>query len=405
MKLIAEPWDLGEGGYQVGNFPVLWSEWNGKYRDCVRRYWKGDAGTVPEFATRFCGSSDLYAWSKRPPNASINFITCHDGFTLNDLVSYDHKHNDANGEDNRDGADDNNSWNCGAEGATDNPEINTLRERKQRAMLATLICSQGVAMLLAGDEISHTQGGNNNAYCQDNEITWLNWNLNDMQRDMLCFTQRLITLYFSQPVLQRRRFFHGEKLEGLPIPDILWLDPNGKEMTEESWSVPYSRCVGVQLYGKHVDVNERGQPVDGDTLLLLFNGDQKLDIPFVLPSFGEAQQWQQLLDTADPKAEGRLFAVGDKYPLQACSVAILCAVTDPETLVDKPVKALQKSTPQKARAALQATAPAPAAMVIDQPPITTDATAQPEEDNEEPETAAEQDSPPEQIAGPPPQPA
>jgi isoamylase len=327
VKLIAEPWDLGEGGYQVGNFPVLWSEWNGKYRDCVRKYWKGDAGVTAEFATRFCGSSDLYAWSKRPPNASINFITCHDGFTLEDLVSYDHKHNEANGEDNRDGSDDNNSWNCGAEGPTDNAEVNDLRARKMRAMLATLQCSQGVAMLLAGDEIGRTQRGNNNAYCQDNDVTWTSWELNNSQRELLEFTRSLVRLYFSQPVLQRRRFFHGEKLEGSAIPDILWLDPNGKEMTQEAWNVPYARCLGVQLYGQHVDVSEHGEPIHGDTLLILFNGDQKIEIPFTLPPFEGASHWQRLLDTAEPKADQSLFSATQKYPLRACSVAILRAIS------------------------------------------------------------------------------
>jgi isoamylase len=364
VKLIAEPWDLGEGGYQVGNFPVLWSEWNGKYRDCVRRFWKGDAGVVPEFATRFCGSSDLYSWNKRPPNASINFITCHDGFTLDDLVSYDHKHNEANGEENRDGADDNNSWNCGAEGPTDNQEIVALRARKKRAMLATLQCSQGVAMMLAGDEMGHTQKGNNNAYCQDNEITWLDWNLNDANRELLEFSRRLVRLYFSQPVLQRRRFFHGEKLEGSAIPDIMWLDPNGKEMTKEAWDAPFARCLGVQLYGKHVDVNVQGEPVHGDTLLILFNGDQKIDIPFVLPPFDGSSQWQRLLDTSDPKADDSMFPVGQKYPLKSCSVAILRVISPesqatpvrpPEVLpatptLDKPTAVtatdIQKPTPQ-----------------------------------------------------------
>jgi isoamylase len=323
VKLIAEPWDLGEGGYQVGNFPVLWSEWNGKYRDCVRRFWKGDAELLPEFATRFCGSSDLYAWSKRPPNASINFITCHDGFTLQDLVSYDQKHNEANGEDNHDGSDDNHSWNCGTEGPTDSPEVLNLRARKKRAMLATLQCSQGVAMMLAGDEMGHTQNGNNNAYCQDNEITWLRWELSDAQRELMDFSRRLVRLYFSQPVLQRRRFFHGEKLEGSTIPDILWLDPSGKEMTEEAWNAPFARCLGVQLYGKDVDVTERGESVNGDTLLILFNADQTLDIQFVLPPFEGHSQWQRLLDTADPKAGDEVFAVGAKYLLQSCSVTIL----------------------------------------------------------------------------------
>jgi isoamylase len=389
VKLIAEPWDLGEGGYQVGNFPVLWSEWNGKYRDCVRRFWKGDGGTVPEFATRFCGSSDLYAWSKRPPNASVNFITCHDGFTLEDLVSYDQKHNEANGEDGRDGADDNNSWNCGAEGPTDNAEVLALRSRKKRAMLTTLICSQGVAMMLAGDEIGHTQNGNNNAYCQDNALTWLNWDLNDEQRELLAFTQRLVTLYFSQPVLQRRRFFHGEKLEGSAIPDIFWLGPNGKEMTGDDWNVGYSKCLGVQLYGKHVDVNEHGEAVDADTLLILFNGDQKLEIPFALPSFAAVSQWQQLLDSADPQAEGRLFQINEKYPLKPCSVAILRAVTDTETLVLKPSRSLRTATPSTARAAQAASSPAPLAMVTASPPSTSSESV---ESTDEPDMADDEKS-------------
>ncbi len=354
VKLIAEPWDLGEGGYQVGNFPVLWSEWNGKYRDCVRRYWKGDAGVVPEFATRFCGSSDLYAWSKRPTNASINFITCHDGFTLHDLVSYDQKHNEANGEENRDGADDNNSWNCGAEGPTDNPEILDLRGRKVRAMLTTLLCSQGVAMLLAGDETGHSQRGNNNAYCQDNETTWLNWEFDDGRKALLKYAQRLVRLYFSQPVLQRRRFFQGETTEGV-IPDILWLGPDGKEMTKEAWDVPYVRCLGVQFYGKHVEVNERGVPIDGDTLLILFNGDQKVDIPFELPPFANCSQWERLLDSADVNAVGEKYDVGVKYSLRACSVSILRALV-PEAL-EYPIKPFEAlPVMQRANLPLAATA-------------------------------------------------
>ena len=215
VKLIAEPWDLGEGGYQVGNFPALWSEWNGKYRDCVRQFWKGDGGVVSEFATRFCGSSDLYEWSGRRPHASVNFITCHDGFTLEDLVSYDQKHNEANGEENRDGTNDNASWNCGVEGPTDDPKILTLRERRKRNFIATLFFSQGVPMLLAGDEIGHTQRGNNNAYCQDNELTWLHWDLNDRQHKLLEFTQRVISIYHNQPVFHRRRFFHGQAIQGI----------------------------------------------------------------------------------------------------------------------------------------------------------------------------------------------
>ncbi len=297
VKLIAEPWDLGEGGYQVGNFPALWSEWNGKYRDSVRRFWKGDGGMVSEFATRISGSSDLYEWSGRRPHASINFITCHDGFTLNDLVSYDQKHNEANGEDNRDGANDNDSWNCGVEGPTDDPKIIELREKKKRAFLATLIFSQGIPMLLAGDEICHTQRGNNNAYCQDNEITWLNWKLDDRQKKMLDFVRRLIAIYDEEPTFHRRKFFHGKSLHG-DSPEIAWLDPSGKEMSADAWKAGHVRCLGVHMFGGHIDVDEYGTPIIGDHLLILFNADHATDIPFVLPEVKDAEPWERLLDTA-----------------------------------------------------------------------------------------------------------
>jgi glycogen operon protein len=280
VKLIAEPWDLGEGGYQVGNFPILWSEWNGKYRDCVRKFWKGDGGVVSEFATRFCGSSDLYEWSSRRPHASVNFITCHDGFTLEDLVSYDNKHNEANGEDNRDGANDNISWNCGVEGPTDDPKILDLRARKKRSMLTTLLLSQGVPMLLAGDELGQTQNGNNNAYCQDNEITWLNWNLDDRQKMLLKFTQRVTQVLSEEPVFQRRRFFHGRPIEGEGAPDIAWVNPDGTEMKADAWNTGNARCLGVLLNGENIDVDERGEEISGHTVLILFNADHSLEIPF-----------------------------------------------------------------------------------------------------------------------------
>jgi glycogen operon protein len=323
VKLIAEPWDLGDGGYQVGNFPILWSEWNGKYRDCVRRFWKGDGGVVSEFATRFCGSSDLYEWSSRRPHASVNFITCHDGFTLEDLVSYDHKHNEANGEENRDGADDNVSWNCGVEGPTDEPAAVSLRERKKRSFLTTLIFSQGVPMILGGDEIGHTQKGNNNAYCQDNEITWLNWNLNDRQQELLRFTQRVLKIFHAQPVFHRRRFFHGMAIGGEQAPDIAWLNPDGKRMTGEAWNTAFARCLGVELFGDRVDVDGRGEQISGDTLLLLFNADHGNVIPFTLPALDNGQSWELLLDSADLGAKANRFAPGQPYSLQTCSVALL----------------------------------------------------------------------------------
>ncbi len=323
VKLIAEPWDLGEGGYQVGNFPSLWSEWNGRYRDSIRRFWKGDGGMVSEFATRFCGSSDLYEWSSRRPHASINFITCHDGFSLEDLVSYDHKHNEANGEDNRDGTDDNQSWNCGAEGETDDPAIRKLRERKKRGMLATLILSQGAPMLLAGDAIGHTQKGNNNAYCQDNEISWLNWDLTPEKESLLKFVRRVTALFHEQPVFHRRRFFHGQAIQGAAAPEISWFDPSGAEMSDEAWNSSFVRCLGVQLFGEDIDVDEHGEDIRGDTMLLLFNVDHVNTIPFVLPppGNGDSAPWELVFDTA--QENGNEPTLESPYPLQPCSVVVL----------------------------------------------------------------------------------
>jgi isoamylase len=321
VKLIAEPWDLGEGGYQVGNFPVLWSEWNGKYRDCVRRFWKGDGGLASEFATRISGSSDLYEWSGRRPHASINFITCHDGFTLRDLVSYDHKHNEANGENNRDGANDNDSWNCGAEGPADDLTINELRAKKQRAFLATLLLSEGVPMLLAGDEIGHTQRGNNNAYCQDNEITWINWNLTPEQIELLEFTRKVISIVREQPVFQRRRFFHEKPIEEGAAAEIEWLSPDGDQMSGQDWSTHHVRCLGVHLRGGRIDVNEYGEPIIGDHILMLFNADHSLTIPFNLPPIETGEPWHRLFDTAANVENGEPIKTS-AYELQPVSVVV-----------------------------------------------------------------------------------
>jgi glycogen operon protein len=326
VKLIAEPWDLGAGGYQVGNFPALWSEWNGKYRDCIRHFWKGDGGVASEFATRLCGSSDLYEWSSRRPHASINFVTCHDGFTLHDLVSYDHKHNEANGENNRDGADHNVSWNCGAEGPTEKPEINELRFRKMRNFLATLFFSQGVPMLLCGDEVAHTQQGNNNAYCQDNELTWFNWELTPDRQGLLRFVRRVIGIYNEQPVFHRRRFFHGKSLHGgAKVPELTWLDPTGKEMPDEAWNAPFMRCLGVFLYGGSVDVDERGEQIKGDSVLILFNADHGNTIPFQLPNPpDDGEAWELVFDTMHTEFPEPAPAPS-KYELGPCSLALFCS--------------------------------------------------------------------------------
>ncbi|HEX8811734.1 MAG TPA: glycogen debranching protein GlgX, partial [Terracidiphilus sp.] len=298
VKLIAEPWDLGEGGYQVGKFPVGWAEWNDKYRDAVRAYWKGDGGLVGELAYRITGSSDLYARSGRRPYASINFVTAHDGFTLQDLVSYNSKHNEANGEENRDGTDDNRSWNCGVEGATDEPEVNQLRARQKRNILATLLLSQGVPMLLAGDEIGHTQQGNNNAYCQDNEISWITWDPGSVDHELLGFVQRLIALRKDHPAFRRRNFFQGRKIKGAEIKDIVWLRPDGKEMTDEEWNQDFARCLRVSLSGEAVDeVDERGQRIRDENFLLLMNAYHD-ELPFTLPAAASDGGWIALVDTS-----------------------------------------------------------------------------------------------------------
>ncbi len=323
VKLIAEPWDVGEGGYQVGNFPVLWTEWNGKYRDCVRRFWKGDGGTAAELATRISGSSDLFGDDGRRPYASINFITAHDGFTLHDLVSYNQKHNEANGENNRDGSDHNDSWNCGHEGPTDDPAVQALRKRQTRNLIATLLLSEGVPMLLAGDELSHTQHGNNNVYCQDNELSWLNWELTVEQQDFLDFVRQAAHIWREQPVLQRRKFFQGRPIRGSDVKDISWLEPCGKEMSDEAWNAGFVKCLGVRLAGDLIDeMDERGEPITGDTLLLLLNAHHE-PIPFDLPAAPPGHEWERMLDTAEPGADVEGLPEVQPYALQGRSLAVL----------------------------------------------------------------------------------
>ncbi len=298
VKLIAEPWDLGEGGYQVGNFPVGWAEWNGKYRDAVRGFWKGDGGMVSELATRVAGSSDLYGWSGRRPYASINFVTAHDGFTLQDLVSYNEKHNEANGENNADGESHNLSWNCGVEGPSDDPALQALRDQQRRNFVATLLLSQGVPMICGGDELSRTQGGNNNAYCQDNPISWLDWALDPAKQDFLEFVRFLIRLRRSQPVLRRRRFFQGRAIRGLDVKDISWFKPSGREMDDAAWSAHFIRTFGVQLSGTELhELDDDGEPIMGDTLYLAFNAHDER-VRFVLPRHTPEERWERILDTA-----------------------------------------------------------------------------------------------------------
>jgi len=323
VKLIAEPWDVGPGGYQVGNFPVLWTEWNGKYRDCVRRFWKGDGGTTSELATRLAGSSDLYQDDGRKPYASINFITCHDGFTLEDLVSYNDKHNEANREENRDGASDNNSWNCGVEGPTDDPKIIELRQRQKRNLMASLMLSVGVPMMLGGDELSHGQQGNNNTYCQDNELTWLDWGLDERKKEFLEFTRRILSIRTTQPVFQRRKFFLGRAIRGSDVKDISFFGPSGEEMSNDDWNAGFVKCLGVRLAGDFInDENERGEPVVGDTLLVLLNGHWE-PIPFTLPKTMHGHLWQRLVDTADPSPASRALEEAEAYPLQERSLAVM----------------------------------------------------------------------------------
>jgi glycogen operon protein len=324
VKLIAEPWDLGEGGYQVGNFPVGWTEWNGRYRDSVRRFWRGDGGQVSEFATRLAGSSDLYEATGRLPSASINFVTCHDGFTLADLVSYERKHNEANGEQNRDGESNNLSMNFGAEGPTTDPVIRQARVQMRRNFMATLLLSQGVPMICGGDEMGRTQKGNNNAYCQDNDISWFHWDLNEEDQQFLEFTRMLISLRQQHPVLRRQRYFQGRPLRGAGIKDLAWFDPSGVEMTDDMWLAPHVHALGVLLSGVSMDeVNQRGEPIVDDTLLVLLNADPS-PRPFRLPPLGTGLAWIRVFDTG---IEHQPVAPAERgtYPVAGRSVVLLRA--------------------------------------------------------------------------------
>ncbi|MFD7923064.1 glycogen debranching protein GlgX [Streptomyces sp. NPDC059740] len=343
VKLIAEPWDVGEGGYQVGNFPPLWTEWNGRYRDTVRDLWRGEPATLAEFGSRLTGSSDLYQGDGRRPLASINFVTCHDGFTLHDLVAYNDKHNEANGEDNRDGESFNRSWNCGAEGPTDDPGVLELRARQMRNFVATLMLSQGVPMLSHGDEFGRTQQGNNNAYCQDNELSWVHWPVEPeaggdpaaegavqpgLDREMLAFTRQMVWLRRNHPVFRRRRFFHGRPMEGThdELSDISWFTAEGEEMHRDDWEAAHAKSLTVFLNGHAIsEPGERGERISDDSFLLMFNAHEE-EREFTVP-VDHGRQWQAVVDTADPKAvlagSGQKVQAGDRLTLAARSLVVL----------------------------------------------------------------------------------
>ncbi|MFB7514658.1 glycogen debranching protein GlgX [Streptomyces sp. NPDC056144] len=330
VKLIAEPWDVGEGGYQVGNFPPLWTEWNGKYRDCVRDLWRGEPRTLAEFASRLTGSSDLYQDDGRRPLASVNFVTCHDGFTLRDLVSYNEKRNEANGEGNRDGESYNRSWNCGVEGETEDVGITELRARQMRNFLATLMLSQGVPMLSHGDEFGRTQGGNNNAYCQDNEVSWVRWpkESSEAEATLLRFTREMVRLRREHPVFRRRRFFHGRPVEGThdELTDIAWFTPEGEEMTSRDWQAAHAQALTVFLNGHAIsEPGTQGERIADDSFLLMFNASSR-ELEFVVPD-SHGPLWHMVVDTSDPEGmpprEGPELTGGERVALAPLSLTVL----------------------------------------------------------------------------------
>ncbi|MCT7950857.1 glycogen debranching protein GlgX [Ancylothrix sp. C2] len=329
VKLIAEPWDLGTGGYQVGNFPLLWCEWNGKYRDCVRDFWRSEDQTLGEFAYRFTGSSDLYQSNGRSPYASINFITAHDGFTLADLVSYNEKHNEANGENNCDGESHNRSWNCGVEGETDDPDVLATRERQKRNFLVTLFLSQGIPMIVYGDEMERSQKGNNNAYCQDNEIAWINWDFPKEKEELLDFTRQLIFFRRKHPVFRRRKWFQGRPIYGKTISDIGWYNYDGSEMGDEEWNSGFAKSMAVFLNGQEITrVNARGQRIMDESFLVIFNAYWEM-LDFSLPEVMQKDQWEVVIDTKEPTfvKEGLIYTDGKKVPVTGRSVVVLRRLT------------------------------------------------------------------------------
>ncbi|MBS1662739.1 MAG: glycogen debranching protein GlgX, partial [Bacteroidetes bacterium] len=323
VKLIAEPWDVGEGGYQIGQFPPGWAEWNGKYRDCMRDFWRGADSMLAEFAERFTGSSDLYKNDNRNPTASVNFITAHDGFTLHDLVSYNERHNEANGEENRDGPEDNKSWNCGAEGPTGDREIVRLRNRQKRNLLTTLLLSQGVPMLLMGDEAGHTQGGNNNAYCQDSRISWIDWSKGD--EELIRFTAELIRLRKLHPAFSRKHWFKGRPVKAVGMTDIAWFLPDGTEMTDVHWQEGFAKSLGIFLYGGGLhSIDEENRPIFDDNFFMVFNAyDGSLE--FQLPDIKYGKCWRRLLDTADQLGQPNKYTPGSTVKVEGRSIILLQA--------------------------------------------------------------------------------
>jgi glycogen operon protein len=331
VKLIAEPWDIGPGGYQVGQFPPGWAEWNDKFRDTVRSFWKGDAGVLPDFAKRITGSGDLFNKRGRKPWSSVNFVTAHDGFNLNDLVSYNEKHNEANGEDNRDGHSNNHSWNHGIEGPTDDPDIIALRERQKRNLLATMMLSHGTPMLLAGDEFGHTQNGTNNAYAQDNETTWLDWlSISSRGRNLREFTRKLIAMRKAFPILYRSRFVVGSHNDELDVDDVAWLSPSGDGMTLEQWQDGNARCFGMLLDGRAQESGIKRRGSDA-TLLLIYNAHYDV-VNFTLPSVAQGQNWIGLIDTNQPDVQLPTVPFGHIYAVTGRSLVALGLATEDSTI-------------------------------------------------------------------------
>jgi glycogen operon protein len=386
VKLIAEPWDVGEGGYQVGNFPPLWTEWNGKYRDTVRDFWRGEPSTLGEFASRITGSSDLYQGDGRHPIASINFVTAHDGFTLRDLVSYNEKHNEANGEGGVDGESHNRSWNCGVEGETDDENVLALRARQQRNFLTTLLLSQGVPMILHGDEMGRTQDGNNNVYCQDNELSWVNWSPDEAKAQLLAFAQRMVALRRDHPVFRRRRFFKGAAYEGgmSEVGDIAWFTPAGRQMQQRDWQDGNARAVALFLNGERIlEPDKRGQTILDDSFLVIFNAHYE-DLDFTLPPAEYGTWWSVLVDTADDGTwsadSGDTFGPGDvvvvsarstivlRRPLQVDDTAALTAAATQDPGTPSSARAVRRGAPQPGEAGALPTAPATPARSGSLPP-------------------------------------